>query len=134
MNSDYMYWLGGEQMGNLGWYQLMTKYAKKVGGPKNFIALLMGGGYLLGKGSEVAIKKIVKATKKNSKNSREYDTQKIFEVTANGKYKDEIEMVIGDRYRVLESDGESILIEKINDSNNPYFVSADFLHKVSNFI
>ena len=36
----------------------MTKYAKKVGGPKNFMALLMGGGYLLGKGSEVVIKKI----------------------------------------------------------------------------
>ncbi len=98
------------------------------------MALLMGGGYLLGKGSEVVIKKIVKATKKNSKNSREYHSKKIFEVTANGKYNDEIEMVIGDRYRVLESDGDSILIEKINDSNNPYFVSADFLHKISKFV
>ena len=40
---------------------------------------------------------------------------------------------VGDAYRILESDGESVLIEKIGDTNNPYFVSADFLRSVSDF-
>lgn len=120
-------------MSNLGWYQLMTKYAKKVGGPKNFIALLMGSGYLLGKGGEIVIKRIVNTTKKDNK-VKESDIRKVFEVISNGKYKDELEMAIGDKYIVLDSDGDAILIEKINDSNSPYFVPADFLRSISDFV
>lgn len=36
-------------------------------------------------------------------------------------------------YRILERDKDSVLIEKIGDNNNPYFVSADFLRTVSKF-
>lgn len=49
-------------MSNLGWYQILTTMAKKVGGPKNLIALLAGGGALLGGGAVAggnAIKKKV---------------------------------------------------------------------------
>ena len=38
-------------MGNLGWYQLMTTVAKKVGGPKRLFALVLGGGAILGGGA-----------------------------------------------------------------------------------
>ena len=31
-------------MSNLGWYQLMTTWAKKVGGPKQFMAMIFGAG------------------------------------------------------------------------------------------
>ena len=39
-----------------------------------------------------------------------------------------------DKFRVLNRDMDSILIEKLGDDNNPYFVSAEFLKKVSEFI
>jgi hypothetical protein len=41
---------------------------------------------------------------------------------------------VGDKYRILDRDGDSILIEKFGDDNNPYFVSAEFLKKISEFI
>lgn len=34
-------------MGNLGWYQLLTTWAKKVGGPKQLMLLLAAGGYII---------------------------------------------------------------------------------------
>lgn len=40
---------------------------------------------------------------------------------------------LGDRFKVLEFDGDAILIEKIGDSNNPYVVSSEFLEKISNY-
>ncbi len=119
-------------MSNLGLYQLMTTWSKKVGGPKNFVALLMGSGYIIGKGGEFVIKKAVKSIK-NSKKKEGYNV-KIFTVTANGKSNNGLKFNIGDKYKVLESDEKSILIEKIGDVNNPYFVSADFLSSISDFV
>ncbi len=119
-------------MSNLGLYQQMTKWSKKVGGPEKFIALLMGSGYIIGKGTELVVKKAVKIIKKSNK--REKQPIKIYTVIANGKSNDDLEFNIGDKYRVLEADGKSILIEKIGDANNPYFVSADYLSSISNFV
>ena len=118
-------------MSNLGWYQYITAWSKKVGGPKNFIALLMGSGYIIGKGGELIAKKAVKTIKKSSQ-KRKHDLN-IYTVTRNGKSNEELRFAIGDKYKVLEMDGDSILIEKIGDSNNPYFVSADFLSSISDF-
>ncbi|MGX1549315.1 hypothetical protein [Streptomyces adustus] len=39
----------------------------------------------------------------------------------------------GDQYRVMECDGEAILIEVLGGTNNPYFTSAQFLASVSGF-
>ena len=39
-------------MGNLGWYQVMTKLAKKVGGPISLFAITATGGYLIGRTAE----------------------------------------------------------------------------------
>ena len=47
-------------MSNLGWYQIMTTMAKKVGGPLKLAGLLVGGGAVAGEGAVaggVAIKK-----------------------------------------------------------------------------
>ena len=44
-----------------------------------------------------------------------------------------LEFKIGDQFRVLESDKDAILIEKIGDNNNPYFVSAELLKNISDF-
>lgn len=119
-------------MSNLGLYQLMTTWSKKVGGPKNFMALLMGSGYIIGKGSEFAVKKIAKRIKSSDK--KEECNVKIFTVTSDGRSNNGLKFNIGDKYKVLESDEKSILIEKIGDANNPYFVSADFLSSISDFV
>lgn len=118
-------------MSNLKWYQHITTWSKKVGGPQNFIAILMGSGYIIGKGGEFIVKKAVKTVKKLSK--KENHDVRIYTVTSNGKSNDELEFIIGDRYKVLKSDGDCILIEKIGDSNSPYFVSAGFLSSISDF-
>lgn len=117
-------------MSNLGWYQVMTTLAKKVGGPRNLFFLTLGAGGALYKCGEVAVKKTYKKVK--SLNEKE-ETAKIYNVTVNGKGGKDLVMNCGDTYKILESDGESILIEKIGDSNNPYFVSADFLRTVSDY-
>ena len=41
-------------MSNLGWYQILTSMAKKVGGPKQLVGMILGGGVLLGGGAEIA--------------------------------------------------------------------------------
>ena len=60
-------------------------------------------------------------------------TAEIYKVTTYGKGGKGLVLNSGDAFKILESDGESILIEKIGDSNNPYFVSADFLHIISDY-
>lgn len=115
-------------MNNLGGYQKIVVMAKKVGGPLNFVMLLIGGGAALGILGTQAIETIKKQCKKTHRKS-----ETIFEVTLEGKTECELELNVGDKYKVLESDGEAILIEKIGDTNNPYIVSSDFLQKISNF-
>ena len=117
-------------MSNLGWYQVMTTAAKKVGGPQNLFLLTLSAGGVLYKVSEVAIKQVVKKVKNLNKKP---EAIKTYTATANGKGSKDLILNIGDTYRILETDGESVLIEKIGDSNNPYFVSADFLRSVSDF-
>ncbi len=42
-------------MSNLGWYQILTTLAKKDGGPKQLIGLLIGSGALLGGGAVATV-------------------------------------------------------------------------------
>lgn len=44
-------------MGNLGWYQLITTWSKKVGGPKNLLLLVAAGGYTIVRSVEAGGKK-----------------------------------------------------------------------------
>lgn len=117
-------------MSNLGWYQVMTTAAKKVGGPQNLFLLTLGAGGVIYKCGEVVIKKVYRTVKGLADGT---EMSQVYNVIADGKDKKNLVLNIGDTYRVLESDGESVLIEKIGDTNNPYFVSADFLRSVSDF-
>lgn len=117
-------------MSNLGWYQVMTTAAKKVGGPKNLFLLTLGAGGAIYKCGEVIVKKAYRTVKSLTDKA---EMSQVYKVIADGKDGKNLMLNVGDTYRVLESDGESVLIEKIGDSNNPYFVSADFLRSVSDF-
>lgn len=116
-------------MGNLGWYQKITTWSKKVGGPQNLLLLVAAGGYGLGKGIEVVGKKLIKRNKekKLSKNTAIYRVCKSC-IDNNG-----VEFCVGDAFKVLETDGTAILIEKIGDDNNPYFVDKNLLSEISDY-
>lgn len=122
-------------MSNLGAYQWLTTVAKKVGGPKNLVGIIAGTGAVTGvaiyKGGEIAVKKIKK--KMNKKEQQEISDTIIYSVKEDGVSNEGLDFKIGDQFRVLETDKDAVLIEKIGDNNNPYFVSEELLKKISNY-
>ena len=124
-----------KRMSNLGAYQWLTTAAKKVGGPKNLVGIIAGTGAVAGvavyKGGEIVVKKINK--KMNKEELQETSDTIIYSVTAEGVSNDGLEFKIGDQFRVLETDKDAVLIEKIGDDNNPYFVSEELLKNISNY-
>lgn len=117
-------------MSNLGLYQILTTASKKVGGPLNLVAMIFGGGIVVGAGgneirNRAAKKKIAK--KKEAKKSI------VYKVNTEGKSNEGLLFKVGDTFKVLDVDGDAALIVKIGDSNNPYFVSAEFLKSISDY-
>ncbi len=122
-------------MSNLGDYQRMTILAKKVGGPKNLAVIIAGAGAVasvaLYKGGEIVKEKVSK--KKNKEKLKETSDSIVYSITVDGVSDDGLEFKIGDQFRVLETVKNAVLIEKIGDDNNPYFVSVEFLEMISNY-
>lgn len=118
-------------MSNLGAYQWITTMSKKVGGPEKLIALIAVGSIAIYKGSEIAVKKLIKAVKKSKAKAKEKGPA--YKVTIPGESNEGLKFKIGDKFYVLETDGDVILIEKIGDLNNPYFVDINLLNKITNY-
>lgn len=122
-------------MSNLGDYQRMTILAKKVGGPKNLAVIIAGAGAVasvaLYKGGEIVKEKVRK--KKNKEKLKETSDSIVYSITVDGVSDGGLEFKIGDQFRVLETVKNAVLIEKIGDDNNPYFVSVEFLEMISNY-
>lgn len=114
-------------MSNLGAYQTMTTWSKRVGGPFNLAAIIAIGGYGLGKLGEFGFKKV-----KNFKNKKDKPIA-VYSILSHSVSNEGLVFNIGDQIRILESDKEVVLIEKIGDLNNPYYVSADLLRSISNY-
>lgn len=116
-------------MSNLGLYQMMTTAAKKVKGPLNLFFLTAGGGYVFGKicerGGKIVYKKLKQVHQRNNVSKKAYDVNGIY------SSEDGLELTFGDKYVVLERDGESVLIEKLGDTNNPYVVPTTILQGIS---
>ena len=110
----------------------MTTWAKKMGGPVRLFTAVAVGGYVLGRTVEAGGKQIVKGVKKHIKNKKTTSTE-FYVVHTEGTSNEGLHFSINDRFRVLEIAEDAVLIEKIGDSNNPYFVSAALLHSISNF-
>lgn len=111
----------------LGLYQTSVVWMKKVGGPERFIALVMAGGYLVGRTVEAGVKAVVKAAKK-PKNT----PLQIYTVHTPSTSND-LHFVNGDTFHILEVIKDGALIEKIGDPNNPYFVSVELLRTISDY-
>jgi len=117
-------------MSNLGNYQIMTTLAKKVGGPVKLALCTMSVGYMIGKGGERVIKKIISSKKGYVK--KVYNN-KIYTVILKTKNNEGIEFDIGDRFRVLEIDKNVAIIEIIGRDDNPYVVEIEVLCEISDF-
>ena len=120
---------------NLGAYQWITTISKKVGGPVNLLLLTGAAGAAVYKCGEIAVKQCVKAVKTHkAKKTASAAEDKLYNVSESGKSNEGLTFIAGDQFRVLEADGDSVLIEKINDENNPYYVSAKLLRDISDYI
>ena len=121
-------------MSNLGWYQVLTTMAKAVGGPKRLIGILIGGGAVIGGGvvaGGTALKK--KVTNELNEKKKAAEAAVIYTVNTEGKSNEGLLFKVGDRFKVLETDGDAGLIDIINDENSPYFVSLKFLSTISDY-
>ena len=118
-------------MSNLGLYQRMTKTSKKVGGPVNFLLLVGTTGAVVYKCSELGVKKCLKRIREKRETNKKIT--EVYTIIAQGISNDGLEFILGDTFRVLETDGDNVLIEKIGDADNPYFVSAKLLNEISDY-
>lgn len=129
-------------MSNLGTYQWATTNAKKVGGMGWFLTLIAGVSAVIGalfvqifKPLKKAIRKVITRKKKNTirKTEKERENSIIYTVINEGESNEGLKFNVGDKFTVLESDGDAVLIEKHGDDNNPYFVSAELLKTISDY-
>ena len=119
-------------MSNLGLYQTMTTWAKKMGGPKRLFTVVAVGGFVLGRTIEAGGKLIVKNVKTHIENKKVANLE-VYTVHTEGKSNEGLHFSVDDRFRVLDIADDAVMIEKIGDNNNPYFVSATLLSSISNF-
>ena len=126
-------------MSNLGGYQKLTTFAKKVGGPGNLVVLIAGSGVAVGaiavKAGEFAVKKGKQAIikRKEKKNDLSIKSDLIYAVEKEAESNEGLKFRIGDKFKVLECDGDAILIELLENDNNPYFVSEKLLKEISEY-
>lgn len=122
-------------MGNLGLYQVMTSVAKKVGGPLVLLAGTAVSGWAIGRSSEAGGKGIAKRVKaaRQKKAAKARESIATFTVVAEADCGGGLSLRAGDEFRVLSRDGDAVLIEVLNDADNPYFVSAEILMSVSDY-
>lgn len=128
-------------IGNLGAYQIMTTWAKKVGGPVNLLLLVLGAGGLGGGAAvytgrdkiESFLNRIKQITglgaRKGALEVQEYK----YKCTSDCKISKELTLKCGDRFAVLWKDEDKALICVEGASKNPYFVSKAPLEKASDF-
>ena len=119
-------------MGNLGMYQRMTTWSKILGGPVKFMIFLCCSGAVVAApiAYSFGLKKGKEEKRKVDKNN---EFPAVFMVKKTGVSNEGVEFRVGDRFRVIGRDMESVLIEIIGNDNNPYFVHADFLEQISDF-
>lgn len=122
------------EMSNLGTYQLMTTLAKKVGGPKVLACGFAVLGWAVGRSGEAGAKAIVNKFRIAPHTSSDYQhLRETFAVTVTTELAEGLILNEGSTFHVLERDQDSVLIAVPDDKNNPYFVSAAKLLKISNY-
>lgn len=121
-------------MNNLGWYQVITTWSKKVGGPLNLLGIVAGVGALGGVASTKGIETLVASQKKKAiEKEKVAELSKTYTIIKDGVSNEGLQFHVGETFKVLERDGNAVLIEKLGDDNNPYFVASEFLNGISDY-
>lgn len=115
-------------MSNLGAYQTMTTWAKRFKGPKIFMSSLVAFGIITGSVGTFLGTKAIKKIKRHKR-----DNSHIYTVNREGSSNEGLLFNIDDKFRILETDEDAILIEKIGDNNSPYFVAKELLENISDY-
>ena len=113
----------------------MVTVAKKVGGPLVLVVGTAVSGWAIGRGAEAGGKGIAKRVKAARQNKAESarETTVTFTVAGEADCGGGLTLQAGDEFRILSRDGDAVLIEVLEDADNPYFVSAEILMKISDF-
>lgn len=120
-------------MSNLGLYQVVTTLMKRVGGPKKFFAMILGAGAAGGAVATLAIQKVISIVeKRNRSNASLGDIEFPYQFKKKGKEGRE-KVKPGEKFRVLNNDGDVVFIQKESDPEYFHFLSEEFLMKVSDF-
>lgn len=124
-------------VGNLGGYQIITTLIKRLGGPKPAAIKAAGAVGFLSLGTGVLGYFIgTKKSEKNEAKEANADSSKL----ANGSEwlvlsaavsNDGTAFSSGDRLRVVDTDGDAVMIERVGDKNSPYWVSRGFLMSIT---
>lgn len=117
-------------MSNLGFYQTIKTIIKKSGGPKKFIGyFIMASTAALGTVGTLGYK----LGQKNEKSKSIASKEKVYTVNKDDVSNEGIRFNVGDKFQVLESDGDAVLITILNDKDNPHFVDRTLLTEISNY-
>lgn len=131
-------------MGNLGWYEWITTTSKKVGGPLQLIGSMLGvglgAGIAIGSSLSSTVAKWVEKRKTADEDAEapESDKNRIeaskeYVVTAYGVDEQGHVFNVGDQFRVLNKNVDTVLIEKLDAPDNHYLVSEKFLRSISTY-
>lgn len=121
-------------MSNLGWYQVITTLSKKVGGPLNLLGIVAGVGVIGGVAGTKGVEALVGSQKKKAaEKEKTAELLKTYTVSKEGLSNEGLQFHVGETFKVLERDGNAVLIEKLGDDNNPYFVAAELLNEISDY-
>lgn len=136
-------------VGNLGGYQIITTIIKKLGGPTKaavaagigVLSFAFGGGaigYAVGekRGEKKAIAAMKPQTGAIGSPSASEGQARIangseYLVSRAATSSDGTAFAPGDRLRVMDSDGDAVMVERVGDDNSPYWVSRAFLLSVA---
>lgn len=123
------------RVGNLGNYLRMVKLAKQVGGPLVLGAVTAVGGWAVGRGAEAGGKAVWRRVRTHDQNrSVEFrECPEYFTVTSSADCGAGLTLHVGDEIRVLERDGDALLVEIVGNNDNPHVVSAEVLRRISDF-
>lgn len=123
-------------MGNLGWYQWFTTNAKKVGGPLKLMSLIAVGGYAAIRIGEAGVKKVIKLAKDSSTKDERNNTasSRIYSFNKKAMMDETKHVKSGEKFKILAVDRDAVMIEIINDENNPYFIHIHKLKDISDYV
>ena len=120
-------------IGNLGDYQRLSMAAKAVGGPKNLFLLVSGASAVVATATGLSVKNAIDNYKQNKKLQKEAESL-YFTVSSSGTDNQGLSLNRGDKFRVLDRNKDIILIDVWDRNDNPFYVSADFLRDISDFV